>query len=175
MGNYQRYLVATGCTLGLIGLIAGMSAHTSTASASLTPVGKLIVESNSQAQDVGSRFGFRFSGPKHQEKVSAASIVQKLDGNGYLPVKDASSIQAVYAVVSGLPRIMVNPDYIKADPEILVHGDLLDDVPVWVVTFNGVKPPIQLPKGQNAYMVPNSHTVLFDANTGDPLMGYSGS
>lgn len=175
--RHRKSLIASSVILGsatAAGIILfSVKSNIAQVSAAPTALGKIQVETHSQAMDVAASFKWTSQSPKTNPVVTVDKIISNLAAANNLEVQKATSITAVQTVLSGLPEVMINPQYVIDDPQIQRDGDYLNNVPVWIITFNGVTPPVHGPKGITVKNIPNSHSEIYDSNTGDLLLGFS--
>lgn len=142
--------------------------------ATLTPLGELTIVKQSSVQKTLKNMNLKIEKTSAPAKISAKEIVRKLARTHYYGTQKATSIEAMHCVISGVPKTMVNPAVIQSDPSIQVSGDYLNNVPVWIITFNGIHPVvhggigINIPKSK----LPTAQDEIFDSNTGKAVIGF---
>ncbi|MCL6442349.1 MAG: hypothetical protein K6T83_02590 [Alicyclobacillus sp.] len=142
--------------------------------ATMTPLGRLVVLKHSEAEQEAKGMNLEIATATEPPKVSAQDIIQSLVSHHYFGTQHATSIEAVHCKVSGIPRIMANPCITQRDKTITVTGDYLNGVSAWIITFSGMNPGVQGGVHIKISSPPRSYNTIFDANTGDPIIGFTG-
>ncbi|GEO27676.1 hypothetical protein AAC03nite_34610 [Alicyclobacillus acidoterrestris] len=145
-----------------------------TVDATPTPLGKLTIVKQSPALNELKNMNVQVSNSQIHAKVSAEEIINQLAQKQYFSEQKATTIEATYYVISRVPKELVNPNVISSDPVIKVSGDYLYNIPVWVIRFNGVHPPMSTGLGIH-HSSPKQQAVdtVFDATTGKVIIGFS--